>query len=217
MMMSGRNVREGLLSRVQAAFVGAVSGYDAWLVVRYSGVIREIEENPVGVAMIRLANGAVAPFVIVKLLGSALAVGILFRLISRHHHLARPVLNAITAFQIWLLWYLTMTSPGDAAIPIGKKLLVLAMLCACVAPFLYLRPPRRVTPVMEPRNVCAAPVRVFLRDWLPVEYLERFRRRSASVVQVAMDSVFLSRGSIIRSVSSQARNDTPVTIQNGSA
>ena len=143
-----RIVRTTSLSKVQTAFVGLVSVYDAWLIVRFADMIWYTEENPVGMALLRVADGGIGLFVASKLAGSALALAVLLWLMSRHREIARPVLNAVTTFQAWLLWYLTVATPGHLAIPIARQMTVIVMIACCVAPLFERRRPRtQSTPI----------------------------------------------------------------------
>lgn len=91
------------------SFVGLVSLYDALLVVLFREVISSTEENPVGIALLRLDSGGLTYFLPAKLMGTAIVLGALvgvYRLLQNSRHL---IIGGVASFQAWLLWYLNFS------------------------------------------------------------------------------------------------------------
>ena len=87
-------------------FVGLVSSYDGWLVVRYWDSIAQLERNPVCRYLIVLGNGDAMIFVRAKTSGTLAVLSVLAGLYRRNRRLALPVVTAVSAFQLGLLLYL---------------------------------------------------------------------------------------------------------------
>jgi hypothetical protein len=87
-------------------FVGAVSVYDGYLVVRTGDMIEEFEKNPVGLYLIKIDNGSPSVFLRVKAAGTILALAALSFLHRRSRRLASPIAFALVAFQTGLLIFL---------------------------------------------------------------------------------------------------------------
>lgn len=103
-------VRETLTLRgysVFVSFIAAVSLYDAALVLYYSDCIIYLEENPVGLFLIKYNDGNPLLFVLLKLVGTGLVVTALLRLFSCFRNLAVPVVTGVASVQMALLLYLS--------------------------------------------------------------------------------------------------------------
>lgn len=87
-------------------FVGAVSFYDGYLVVRTGEEIMDFEKNPVGLYLLRIDNGSPDVFLRVKAAGTILALTSLSFLHRRSKRLASPIAFALCAFQTGLLIFL---------------------------------------------------------------------------------------------------------------
>src|SRR5271166_330674 len=87
-------------------FVGAVSFYDGYLVVRTGDMIEDFEKNPVGLYLIKMDNGSPAVFLRVKAAGTILVLTGLSFLHRRSKRLASPIAFALLAFQTGLLIFL---------------------------------------------------------------------------------------------------------------
>ena len=88
------------------AFIGGVSAYDGYLVVRTGPVIREFEKNPVGVYLIDCNDGNPDLFLRFKAAGTLLALTALSVLHRHSRRLASPVALALVLFQGGLLLFL---------------------------------------------------------------------------------------------------------------
>lgn len=88
-------------------FVGVVSAYDGWLVVKYWDSIQQLERNPVCQYFIDLGNGDIGIFVRAKTSGTLAVLSLLFSLYRAKPRLAMPVAAAISLFQLALLFHLT--------------------------------------------------------------------------------------------------------------
>jgi len=98
--------RGALLFIGTLAFVGAVSVYDGYLVVRTGDEIEAFEKNPVGLYLIQIDNGNPDVFLRVKAAGTIVALTGLSFLHRRSRRLAGPIAFALVAFQTGLLIFL---------------------------------------------------------------------------------------------------------------
>jgi hypothetical protein len=89
-------------------FVGLVSAYDAWLVVKYWDSITQLERNPICTYFIDLGNGKSELFLRVKTGGTLTVLSVLAGLYRNNRRLALPVAGAVSAFQFGLLVYLNL-------------------------------------------------------------------------------------------------------------
>lgn len=87
-------------------YVGAVSVYDGYLVVRTGDMIRDFELNPVGLLLIDCNGGDPSLFLIAKTIGTLLVILMLSALNRRSQRLARPVAFTVALFQSGLLIFL---------------------------------------------------------------------------------------------------------------
>jgi hypothetical protein len=108
--LSGRKpVRFTPASVVFAAlmlFVGAVSVYDGYLVIRTGEDIVQYERNPVGLYLLQCDHGDPALFLMTKALGTSAVLAALTVLYRRSPRLAFPVVSALMLFQAGLLVFL---------------------------------------------------------------------------------------------------------------
>ena len=87
-------------------FVGAVSAYDGYLVIRTGSAIQEFEKNPVGLYLIDCNDGDPSLFLRVKAAGTILVLAALSYLHHYSQRLANPVAFGVFAFQTGLLIFL---------------------------------------------------------------------------------------------------------------
>ncbi|HXY34319.1 MAG TPA: hypothetical protein VEI07_08835 [Planctomycetaceae bacterium] len=87
-------------------YVGAVSVYDGYLVIRTGDMIRDAEKNPVGLLLIDCNGGDPSLFLSAKAAGTMLVLFALKVLNRRSRRLACPVTLAIALFQSGLLVFL---------------------------------------------------------------------------------------------------------------
>ncbi|HEV3299689.1 MAG TPA: hypothetical protein VG055_08600 [Planctomycetaceae bacterium] len=87
-------------------FVGAVSLYDGYLVLRTGDEIRHFEKNPVGLFLIEHNHGDPIVFLIVKAIGTCIVLSALTLLYRRSQRIAFPVASALMLFQAGLLIFL---------------------------------------------------------------------------------------------------------------
>ena len=92
-------------------FIGGVSAYDGYLVVRTGPMIRDFEQNPLGVYLLDCDNGDPSLFLRFKAAGTLLSLTGLSVLQSRSRRLAGPVAAGMAAFQFGLLLYLEIPFP----------------------------------------------------------------------------------------------------------
>jgi len=87
-------------------FVGAVSVYDGYLVIRTGSDIREFEKNPVGLFLLDQNHGDPTLFLITKAAGTSIVLAALTVLYRRSQRIAFPVASALMLFQACLLVFL---------------------------------------------------------------------------------------------------------------
>jgi hypothetical protein len=87
-------------------FVGGVSVYDGYLVLRTGDEILEYEKNPAGVWLLECNHGNPTLFLAVKGVGTVIVLASLTVLYRRSQHLAIPVAYALCLFQAGLLIFL---------------------------------------------------------------------------------------------------------------
>lgn len=88
------------------AFIGGVSTYDGYLVVRTGESIREFEKNPIGLYLIEYNHGDPSLFLRLKAAGTIIALSALCVLHRRSQRLASRVAIALVVFQGGLLLFL---------------------------------------------------------------------------------------------------------------
>jgi hypothetical protein len=87
-------------------FVGAVSVYDGYLVIRTGADIVEFEKNPVGLFLLVQNHGDPTLFLMAKAAGTAVVLAALTVLYRRSQRIALPVASALMMFQAGLLVFL---------------------------------------------------------------------------------------------------------------
>ena len=96
-------------------FVGFVSAYDAFLIVRYQDVIHDSEMNPVGRYIMNLEyrvpisdTRGVAKFLGFKFAGTIIVLGVLTLLYLWSERIGLTIAGALTAFQACLAAFLLL-------------------------------------------------------------------------------------------------------------
>lgn len=89
-------------------FVMVVSVHDATLVVVNHEVIYDAEQNPVGRWLLEVQEGKVWLFVMLKLIGTALACTVLIKLNQYSKRFGMITAGALAILQSMLLCYLTL-------------------------------------------------------------------------------------------------------------
>ena len=87
-------------------FVGAVSVYDGYLVLRTGNEITHYEKNPVGLFLIEHNHGDPTVFLMAKAMGTVFVLAALAALYRRSRRIAVPVASALMLFQAGLLIFL---------------------------------------------------------------------------------------------------------------
>jgi hypothetical protein len=87
-------------------FVGVVSLYDGYLVLRTGEMIEQFEKNPVGLFLIQFNGGDPSLFLALKALGTMLALALLTVLYHRAPRYAYPAASGLALFQSGLLIFL---------------------------------------------------------------------------------------------------------------
>ena len=99
-------VPKWLLFAAMLAFVGGVSVYDGYLVLRTGQDIQVFEKNPAGLWLIECNHGDPALFLIAKGAGTLLVLAVLVILYRRWQRIAVPIASALLVFQAGLLIFL---------------------------------------------------------------------------------------------------------------
>jgi hypothetical protein len=87
-------------------YVGAVSAYDGYLVVRTGDMIQDFEKNPVGLFLIDCDGGNPSLFLSAKAAGTLVVLFALETLNRRSQRLACPIAVSLALFQSGLLIFL---------------------------------------------------------------------------------------------------------------
>jgi len=87
-------------------FVGGVSLYDGYLVVRTGDMILDFEQNPAGRFLIAYNFGDPSLFLRLKAAGTLVVLAVMAELHRHSRRLASPVAWALLLFQSGLLFYL---------------------------------------------------------------------------------------------------------------
>jgi hypothetical protein len=88
--------------------IAAVSVYDIFLSLKYQQELPLLEQNPIGLWLIRLGGGEVGVFMRIKAAGTILVMLTLLDLMRRQSRFLLPVTGALTSAQAVLLLYLTL-------------------------------------------------------------------------------------------------------------
>jgi hypothetical protein len=97
---------ESLVFAAAMLFVGAVSVYDGYLVIRTGDEIRHFEKNPVGLFLIEHNHGDPTVFLMAKAAGTLVVLAALTMLYQRSQRIAFSVASALILFQAGLLVFL---------------------------------------------------------------------------------------------------------------
>ncbi|HEV8001840.1 MAG TPA: hypothetical protein VGP63_18280 [Planctomycetaceae bacterium] len=97
---------ETLVFAAAMLFVGAVSVYDGYLVIRTGDEITHFEKNPVGLFLIEHNHNDPTLFLMAKAAGTSLVLAALTVLYRRSPRIAFPVASALMLFQSGLLVFL---------------------------------------------------------------------------------------------------------------
>ena len=100
-----------LLFAMTWVFIGAVSCFDAYLIVKFKDTLPLMELNPVGRLLLEWDGGEPSLFVAAKFLGTILVLGILFALRQKNRRMAGVTAGSVAVFQFGLLMFLTVSLP----------------------------------------------------------------------------------------------------------
>ena len=92
-------------------FIGLVSAIDTFLILRFRGVIWQLERNPIGRYLIALDDGNVTVFIRAKAAGTVVVMSVLVGLYVYRRHWSLPITGSIAAFQFTLLMYVALSVP----------------------------------------------------------------------------------------------------------
>lgn len=93
-------------------FIGTVSCYDAYLIIKYQQSIQVMELNPVGCWLMQADNGQPSLFLAAKFQGTIVVLGTLQLIHRRNIGLAHFMAASLALFQAGLLAFLTLSVPG---------------------------------------------------------------------------------------------------------
>jgi hypothetical protein len=103
---STRLAPAALMFAAALLFVGTVSVYDGYLVIRTGDDIGLFEKNPVGLFLIEHNHGNPSVFLMAKAVGTVVVLAALALLYRRSPRIAYPVASALMLFQAGLLVFL---------------------------------------------------------------------------------------------------------------
>lgn len=110
-MVEGDSWASQFLFAMCWVFIGAVSCFDAYLIVKFKDTLPMMELNPLGSLLLELDGGEPSLFVAAKFLGTMLVLGILFALRQKNRRMAGITAGSIAVFQFGLLMFLTVSLP----------------------------------------------------------------------------------------------------------
>lgn len=87
--------------------IAAVSLYDTYLIIRFEDSIGTSESNPVGIWLLKIADGEIGVFVRVKLAGTIVVLSALITMWKWRVRMLFSVTSSLASFQAGLLFYLT--------------------------------------------------------------------------------------------------------------
>lgn len=88
--------------------IAIVSLWDTFLTIKFEETMVAMEENPIGLWLIRIAGNEVGIFVRFKLAGTILVLSALFWLDRIGSRILFPVSTSLASYQLALLTYLTV-------------------------------------------------------------------------------------------------------------
>ncbi len=88
--------------------IAAVSIYDVYMIIRNADVMISMEENPIGLWLLEIADGQVGVFVRVKLAGTLLVLSTLMFLWIRQVRMIFTITTCLASYQTMLMFYLTV-------------------------------------------------------------------------------------------------------------
>lgn len=115
-ILSARWIISWFATIVYVAVVGLVAAYDIVLTIRYAKFLSQLEENPIGRWIMNLKDETICnledtpnviPFIILKVIGTLVVVGVIVALIRWRSRLGHLVGLGVSGFQLGLAAYLT--------------------------------------------------------------------------------------------------------------
>lgn len=104
---SGGSGGEGFIFTIQWLIIGIISAIDCYWSIRLQDTLYQYEQNPLGKWLIEMGGGDVALFMMVKMIGTIVALGSLVLLYKYKRVFAHISCTCVCFFQIILLLYLT--------------------------------------------------------------------------------------------------------------
>lgn len=91
---------------IQWLIIGFISAFDSYCSIKYRDFLYEFEQNPIGRYLIELDNGDVSLFIMIKIMGTILTLGILILLFLYNSKIGQISCFGVCTFQLFLLIYL---------------------------------------------------------------------------------------------------------------
>lgn len=104
-----RGISGGTSFHLLWLFIGLVSAFDAYLVLKYQDLIYYLECNPVGRFLMEIDPARPALFVGAKFLGTIVVLYLLQGIYNSNQRVGRLLAGSIAAFQFLLLGWLVLT------------------------------------------------------------------------------------------------------------
>jgi len=95
-----------ILFSIQWFIIGLVSAIDCYWSIKLQESLLVNEQNPIGVYLIKLDNGDIALFMMWKIIGTIVTLGLLIVLYKYNSKIAQLSCFGVCIFQILLLIYL---------------------------------------------------------------------------------------------------------------
>jgi hypothetical protein len=114
--LSAQILMSWIAAIIYVTVVALVAAYDIVLTIRYANFLVQLEENPVGRWIMNLkhdtiydveATPNIVPFIVLKVFGTFLVLGVIIALIRWRSHMGHLVGLGVSSFQLGLAAYLT--------------------------------------------------------------------------------------------------------------
>lgn len=96
----------GIIFAINWLIIGIISAIDCYWSIRLQECLYEHEKNPLGRWLIELDGGSIALFMMCKIIGTTVALGVLFFLFLYKRTWAHIICFSICILQVMLLVYL---------------------------------------------------------------------------------------------------------------
>jgi len=105
---ASRAARGRLIFPALWLFIGLVSAFDTYLLVKFQEDLRDFEQNPMASALLSVSDGEPSLLVGIKFMTSVIVLGVLMALHLQNRRVGLIVTSGLAGFQLGLLGYLIL-------------------------------------------------------------------------------------------------------------